>query len=169
MFLITVSYVLILTDIVHGVRERLLSTLGGLLLLGYHLLLLLVLLARYVTATHVQMGAPVLTLTGGNSIARVVYVLVVDVASSRNLRSRVGRNPNDFLVKVVEIWFFRFHETLRFVKIVLGTHAALGLGAVLPMQLVTAPFVRRSTSCRTATVRPLPLISMTEIVKVVKH
>ena len=75
-----------------------------LLLLGD--LLLGVLLAGYVSAPHVQVGAAVLALTGGDSIAGVVNVLFVDVSAGGDWHTLVGRTDDVFLVKTIEIRLF---------------------------------------------------------------
>lgn len=79
------------------------------------------------------MRAPILALASRNSITRIVNVLLMDVFSILNLNSLIGRNPMDFLVVIIEICFFRLHETFRFVKIILGAHASLSLRSGLTM------------------------------------
>ena len=77
------------------------------------------------------MRAPILPFPGGYSVPRVVYMiglLVVDVAPGLILRSLIWRTPNAFLVLLLAI-----NEALRFVKIVLSSHATLSLRSILTM------------------------------------
>lgn len=124
-----------------------------------------------VSAAHVQVGTSVLPLTGGDSVAGVVYVLFVDVGARWNWDAWFWVCLDDFLIAAVQVSLLVLYEPFRFVEVVLSSHTALGLWASLGLQSVPTALVRSSSRCRSPTIRPLSssLALVAEVVEVVEH
>lgn len=115
------------------------------------------------------MGAPVLALASWDSITGVVHVLFVYVSTWSYWHTLVWRNNNVFLVKTIQIRFLAIYQAFWLVKIVLGAHAALSLGTIQTMQLLTSAIIGSATCSWTPTIGCSARVPVTKIIKVVEH